>query len=227
MRGGDACPDNDREHASFPLPYGLRSGSMKDLSCERSQDDPSLGRNESAELQGLDSPCVPLTNPKKLGNHRWTEVILAQAGDRNVLQDRGAAALEKRLSGLGGSAPPFSASRARHTQATQFVRFFCYHVSLWTREYGKGLYRILLWSRAGTWKPFRISIIETWRIRLARFRTPPSQGGNRGSNPLCATSGGFKPFSAKRPVITLPKSLQDGGVPVRSSCTVRVNCSRK
>ena len=28
----------------------------------------------------------------------------------------------------------------------------------------------------------------TWRIRLAWFRTPPSQGGNRGSNPLCATT---------------------------------------
>ena len=29
---------------------------------------------------------------------------------------------------------------------------------------------------------------NAWRIRLARFRTPPSQGGNRGSNPLCATT---------------------------------------
>ncbi len=26
------------------------------------------------------------------------------------------------------------------------------------------------------------------RIRLARFRTPPSQGGNTGSNPVCATT---------------------------------------
>ena len=35
---------------------------------------------------------------------------------------------------------------------------------------------------------------NAWRIRLARFRTPPSQGGNRGSNPLCATTPYLKPF---------------------------------
>ena len=55
--------------------------------------------------------------------------------------------------------------------------------------------------------------IRTWRIRLAWFRTPPSQGGNRGSNPLCATIRLVTLFSAlSKPAKNTQLNVKGGNI---------------